>query len=98
MRLEYDIAFFFFCGPPIVIFSHHIPVDNSRLITNHWNVVIRSLKFLKVFQLFCYLSNVFVMQVKESVHAFSWEPVGSKFAVIHGESQSLNVSFYELKV
>jgi len=37
------------------------------------------------------------VEVKESVHAFSWEPVGSKFAVIHGESQSLNVSFYELK-
>merc|ERR1711962_1728074 len=37
------------------------------------------------------------VEVKESVHAFSWEPVGSKFAVIHGESQQLNVSFYGLK-
>merc|ERR1712212_1246482 len=34
---------------------------------------------------------------KETVHAFSWEPVGSKFAVIHGDAQSLNVSFYGIK-
>jgi len=38
------------------------------------------------------------VEVKETVHAFSWEPVGSKFAVIHGESQSLNVSFFGLKI
>eukprot|EP00088_Acartia_fossae_P013133 TRINITY_DN1682_c0_g1_i1.p1 TRINITY_DN1682_c0_g1~~TRINITY_DN1682_c0_g1_i1.p1 ORF type:complete len:705 (+),score=264.99 TRINITY_DN1682_c0_g1_i1:29-2116(+) len=37
------------------------------------------------------------VEIKETVHAFSWEPVGSKFAVIHGDSQSLNVSFYGLK-
>jgi len=37
------------------------------------------------------------VEIKESVHAFSWEPVGSKFAVIHGDAQSLNVSFYGLK-
>lgn len=37
------------------------------------------------------------VEVKESVHAFAWEPVGSKFAMIHGESQSLNVSFYSIK-
>ena len=36
--------------------------------------------------------------MKETVHAFSWEPVGSKFAVIHGEAQALSVSFYGLKV
>ena len=33
------------------------------------------------------------VEVKESVHAFAWEPLGSKFAVIYGDSQSLNVSF-----
>jgi uncharacterized protein with WD repeat len=38
------------------------------------------------------------VQIKETVHAFSWEPVGSKFAVIHGEAQSLSVSFFGLKV
>lgn len=37
------------------------------------------------------------VKIEETVHAFSWEPVGSKFAVIHGESQQLNVSFYGLK-
>jgi len=37
------------------------------------------------------------VEIKESVHAFSWEPIGSKFAIIHGESQTLNVSFYGIK-
>jgi len=37
------------------------------------------------------------VEVKETVHEFSWEPVGSKFAVIHGDSQTHNVSFYGLK-
>jgi len=37
------------------------------------------------------------VEIKESVHAFAWEPVGSKFACIHGDSQSLNVSFYGIK-
>jgi translation initiation factor 3 subunit B len=37
------------------------------------------------------------VEIKEPVHAFSWEPVGTKFAIIHGESQSLNVSFYGIK-
>jgi len=37
------------------------------------------------------------VKIEETVHAFSWEPVGSKFAVIHGESSVLNVSFYGLK-
>merc|ERR1711962_1555368 len=38
------------------------------------------------------------VEVKESVHAFSWEPVGSKFAIIHGDTQFLNVSFYGIKL
>ena len=37
------------------------------------------------------------VKVEETVHAFSWEPFGSKFGVIHGDSQFLNVSFYDLK-
>merc|ERR1712087_651000 len=37
------------------------------------------------------------VKIEETVHAFSWEPVGHKFGVIHGDSQSLNVSFYGLK-
>ena len=37
------------------------------------------------------------VEIKENVHAFAWEPIGSKFVIIHGEMQSLNVSFYEVK-
>ena len=37
------------------------------------------------------------VKIEESVHAFSWEPIGSKFAVIHGDAQSLSVTFYGLK-
>merc|ERR1712223_2118047 len=37
------------------------------------------------------------VKIEETVHAFSWEPVGHKFGVIHGDAQSLNVSFYRLK-
>ena len=37
------------------------------------------------------------VKIEETVHAFSWEPVGHKFGVIHGDSQLLNVSFYGLK-
>jgi len=37
------------------------------------------------------------VKIEETVHAFSWEPVGHKFGVIHGDAQSLNVSFYGLK-
>jgi translation initiation factor 3 subunit B len=36
------------------------------------------------------------VEIKENVHAFAWEPVGTKFAIIHGESQSLCVSFYSV--
>jgi len=37
------------------------------------------------------------VEIKENVHAFAWEPVGHKFAIIHGDTQSLNVSFYGVK-
>jgi len=37
------------------------------------------------------------VEIKETIHAFAWEPVGSKFAVIHGEPPSTSVSFYEVK-
>lgn len=29
--------------------------------------------------------------------AFAWEPTGSKFAFIHGESPRISVSFYSIK-
>jgi len=37
------------------------------------------------------------VEIKDNVHAFAWEPVGSKFAVIHGEIPNVSVSFYEVK-
>lgn len=33
----------------------------------------------------------------ESIIAFAWEPNGSKFAVLHGESPRISVSFYYVK-
>nr|SVE70275.1 EOG090X01UY [Daphnia similis]SVE70899.1 EOG090X01UY [Daphnia similis]SVE71530.1 EOG090X01UY [Daphnia similis]SVE72163.1 EOG090X01UY [Daphnia similis] len=37
------------------------------------------------------------VEIKETIQAFAWEPVGTKFAVIHGEPPSTSVSFYEVK-
>lgn len=33
----------------------------------------------------------------ESIIAFAWEPNGSKFAVLHGETPRISVSFYHVK-
>ncbi|XP_060522683.1 eukaryotic translation initiation factor 3 subunit B [Cylas formicarius] len=38
------------------------------------------------------------VECKEPVQAFAWEPVGSKFAMIHGELPNINVSFYEVRI
>ena len=38
------------------------------------------------------------VEIKETIVSFSWEPVGDKFAIIHGEgSGGSSVSFYEAK-
>lgn len=37
------------------------------------------------------------VELKESIHAFAWEPIGSKFAIIHGDAPSISVSFYEVR-
>lgn len=37
------------------------------------------------------------IEIKEAVVAFQWEPVGSKFAIIHGEGVLHSVSFYGMK-
>lgn len=37
------------------------------------------------------------VEIKEPIHAFAWEPIGNKFAIIHGEIPSVNVSFYEVR-
>lgn len=36
------------------------------------------------------------VEIKDNILAFAWEPVGQKFAIIHGEAASANVSFYEV--
>lgn len=38
-----------------------------------------------------------IIEIKEPIHSFAWEPVGSKFAVIHGESSNVKVAFYDVK-
>ncbi|KAJ8897933.1 hypothetical protein PR048_003291 [Dryococelus australis] len=37
------------------------------------------------------------VEIKEPIHAFAWEPVGSKFAIIHGDGPNISVSFYGVK-
>lgn len=36
------------------------------------------------------------VECKEAVTAFAWEPVGSKFAFVHGETPRISVSFYKI--
>lgn len=36
------------------------------------------------------------VEIRELILAFAWEPVGNKFAIIHGEPNNSNVSFYEV--
>uniref|UniRef100_A0A8B9KAZ1 Eukaryotic translation initiation factor 3 subunit B n=1 Tax=Astyanax mexicanus TaxID=7994 RepID=A0A8B9KAZ1_ASTMX len=38
-----------------------------------------------------------VVEMKEGIIAFAWEPNGSRFAVLHGESPRINASFYHVK-
>ncbi|XP_023247226.1 eukaryotic translation initiation factor 3 subunit B isoform X2 [Copidosoma floridanum] len=38
------------------------------------------------------------VEIKEPIHSFAWEPIGNKFAIIHGElPNSASVSFYEVR-
>ncbi len=37
------------------------------------------------------------VEIKDTISAFAWEPVGNKFAIIHGDAANTNVSFYEAK-
>ncbi|OQS03656.1 eukaryotic translation initiation factor 3 subunit [Thraustotheca clavata] len=42
------------------------------------------------------LVPVEMLEIKDTIRAFAWEPKGSRFAVIHGESATRsNVSFYD---
>ncbi|XP_071954537.1 eukaryotic translation initiation factor 3 subunit B-like [Antedon mediterranea] len=38
-----------------------------------------------------------VVEIKDPIGAFAWEPVGSRFAVLHGESPRIGASFYNVK-
>eukprot|EP00123_Amoebidium_parasiticum_P007701 comp18298_c0_seq1/m.19342 comp18298_c0_seq1/g.19342 ORF comp18298_c0_seq1/g.19342 comp18298_c0_seq1/m.19342 type:complete len:664 (-) comp18298_c0_seq1:915-2906(-) len=37
------------------------------------------------------------VEFKDQLHAFAWEPAGDKFAIIHGETGKLCVSFYQMQ-
>ncbi|KAK3091595.1 hypothetical protein FSP39_021018 [Pinctada imbricata] len=37
------------------------------------------------------------VECKENVMAFAWEPTGTRFAYIHGESPRISVTFYQIK-
>uniref|UniRef100_A0A6B2E9L5 Eukaryotic translation initiation factor 3 subunit B n=1 Tax=Phlebotomus kandelakii TaxID=1109342 RepID=A0A6B2E9L5_9DIPT len=37
------------------------------------------------------------VEIKDLILAFAWEPVGQKFAIIHGEQTSANVAFYKVQ-
>ena len=59
-----------------------------------WRILFQFLVIVKLIQFEKF--QVDSVEIKENVCAFAWEPVGSKFAIIHGESQSMNVSFYSV--
>jgi len=35
--------------------------------------------------------------IVESISAFAWEPVGHRFACIHGDAPRISVSFYNVR-
>jgi translation initiation factor 3 subunit B len=37
-----------------------------------------------------------VLEFKEAIHGFAWEPKGNKFCVLHGDPPRLDVSFYSM--
>ncbi|XP_076808792.1 eukaryotic translation initiation factor 3 subunit B-like [Clavelina lepadiformis] len=38
-----------------------------------------------------------IVELKEQVNAFAWEPTGNKFCCLHGESPRISATFYEIK-
>ncbi|CAH0723203.1 unnamed protein product, partial [Brenthis ino] len=36
------------------------------------------------------------VEIKEPIQAFAWEPIGSKFAIIHGDAANICISFYQV--
>lgn len=37
------------------------------------------------------------VEIKEPIVAFSWEPIGSKFAIVHGEPNNVSTSFWGVR-
>lgn len=37
------------------------------------------------------------VELKEPIIAFAWEPIGNKFAIIHGEQNNVTTSFWGVK-
>lgn len=37
-----------------------------------------------------------VLEFKDAIHGFAWEPAGNKFCVLHGDPPRLDVSFYTM--
>lgn len=38
-----------------------------------------------------------IIEIKEPIQAFAWEPIGSKFAIVQGEQNNTKVAFYDIK-
>lgn len=38
-----------------------------------------------------------LLEVKEAVHSFSWEPHGNRFAMVSGEQPRFDISFYAVE-
>jgi len=74
-----------------------VKVDRYKKIVENKDSKYAGMYNFKIFHMSEKQILVDTVKIKESVHAFSWEPIGSKFAVIPRNSQSLNVSFYGLK-
>ncbi|KOB71696.1 Eukaryotic translation initiation factor 3 subunit B [Operophtera brumata] len=36
------------------------------------------------------------VEIKEPIQAFAWEPIGSKFSIIHGDPANISISFYQV--
>ncbi|KAL7297840.1 hypothetical protein TKK_0008872 [Trichogramma kaykai] len=53
---------------------------------------------LEIFHMREKLIPVDSVEIKEPIHAFAWEPIGNKFAIIHGESGAVSVSFYGVRM
>lgn len=40
----------------------------------------------------------FTVIISEAIIAFAWEPGGSKFCILHGETGRISASFYDMEI